>query len=74
MFEKKTTLQQFHILTLNLFAIGKIDPAVRKYMRAYRSSNLEVEGHGEEYGVGHGSQCKYTRKKESTKVVSVISK
>jgi hypothetical protein len=41
----KTTPQQLSISTLNLFALGKIDPITRKYARAYQSASLKVKGH-----------------------------
>jgi len=44
---KKTTLQQFHILTQSFHTWEK-DPAAQKYMHAYRSVNLKVKGCGEE--------------------------
>jgi hypothetical protein len=43
---RKVVLQQLPISTLNLSTLGKIDPIVRKYRRAYRWANLEVEGCG----------------------------
>jgi hypothetical protein len=43
----KTALQQLHILTPSHNALGKIDPIMWKYMRAYASANLEMEGCGE---------------------------
>ena len=64
-------MQQLRVSTSNLSALRKIDLTVRKYKRAYVSTNIEVEGHVEEQG-GYDFQCKYTREKENIKVVDVI--
>jgi hypothetical protein len=42
------SLQKLLISTTNLSALGKIDPIAQKYTRIYQSTNLEVEGRGEE--------------------------
>jgi len=71
---KKNALQQLPISTPNLSALGKIDLTARKYKHVYLFANLEVKGRGEEQGERQGSQCKYTREKESIKVVRMILK